>query len=228
MKRNDIINKENIELINLWISENRPKTWICKQFRCRPNTLDGKLETIGINYKGNKGGKGKKFPKRREISLYFNGNIFINSSNLRIRLIEEGLKEEKCEKCLNFLWEGNKIPLDLHHIDGNRFNNTLENLSILCKNCHAQTDNYGSKNRKNSIKELPIENKLIKESKRRSEESLARNSEFINLVLNSNIDFSRFGWVGKIAIILNKKPQKINKWMKKWMPGLYETSFKRK
>ena len=37
--------------------------------------------------------------------------------------------------------------LSLHHIDGDRHNNVFENLQILCPNCHAQTDNYGSKNK---------------------------------------------------------------------------------
>jgi hypothetical protein len=42
-------------------------------------------------------------------------------------------------------WRDKKIPLELHHIDGDTKNNLLENLKILCRNCHAQTDNYGVK-----------------------------------------------------------------------------------
>ena len=40
----------------------------------------------------------------------------------------------------------NKIPLSLHHIDGNYKNNKVENLELLCPNCHALTDNFGSRN----------------------------------------------------------------------------------
>lgn len=51
----------------------------------------------------------------------------------------------------------------------------------------------------------------------------------IDKILNSGIDFSKFGWVGKVSIILNKKPQKVNQWMKKYMPEFYENNcFKRK
>ena len=69
-----------------------------------------------------------------------------NSNNLKQRLLVEGVKERKCEKCGRTEWEGNPIPLQLHHINGERNDNRLENLQILCPNCHAQTDNYCGKN----------------------------------------------------------------------------------
>lgn len=61
----------------------------------------------------------------------------IKSSNLKILLIKEGLKENKCEICGISEW--NKLPLvcQLHHIDGDSTNNSLENLQILCPNCHS-------------------------------------------------------------------------------------------
>lgn len=62
-----------------------------------------------------------------------------NSSRLRSRLIKEGLKEEKCEIC------GTKESLELHHINGNHQDNRLENLQILCANCHRKTDNFRGK-----------------------------------------------------------------------------------
>lgn len=43
-------------------------------------------------------------------------------------------------------WLGQPIPLELEHRDGNSSNNELENLELLCPNCHAQT--YRSRNRK--------------------------------------------------------------------------------
>lgn len=69
-----------------------------------------------------------------------------NSHKLKLRLIKEGVKEEKCEICGNSEWMGEKIPLDLHHINGDHFDNRLENLIILCPNCHRLTDNWGYKN----------------------------------------------------------------------------------
>lgn len=58
------------------------------------------------------------------------------------------LRGWKCEKCGRTEWEGQQIPLCVHHIDGNHINNQIENLQILCPNCHAQTDNYCGRNKK--------------------------------------------------------------------------------
>lgn len=71
-----------------------------------------------------------------------------HSSHLRKRLISEGVKEQKCECCGQSTWMGQNIPLTLHHVDGNHSNNKLENLQILCYNCHAMTENFGPLNKK--------------------------------------------------------------------------------
>ena len=52
----------------------------------------------------------------------------------------------KCEICGISEWNGKPISLQLHHVDGNRKNNLLSNIQILCPNCHSQTDNYAGKN----------------------------------------------------------------------------------
>ena len=55
----------------------------------------------------------------------------------------------KCEKCG---WgEENpythRVPLQIHHLDGNSLNNAESNLQVLCPNCHCLTENYGSRNK---------------------------------------------------------------------------------
>lgn len=67
-------------------------------------------------------------------------------SNTLIRALTI-LRGWKCEKCGRTEWEGQRIPLCVHHIDGNHINNQIENLQILCPNCHAQTDNYCGRNK---------------------------------------------------------------------------------
>ena len=58
---------------------------------------------------------------------------------------------KQCHMCHNTTHNGHPIPLDTHHIDGDRSNNTLSNIILLCKNCHAQTENYKSKNHKDVV-----------------------------------------------------------------------------
>ena len=74
-------------------------------------------------------------------------NSTYQSYKLKLRLIKEGLKQHKCECCGITEWNGQPAPIELDHIDGNRYNNTIENLRILCPNCHAQTDTYRGKNK---------------------------------------------------------------------------------
>lgn len=79
-------------------------------------------------------------------------NSLCGSYFLKNRLLKEGLKEHVCECCKNSEWMGKPIPLQLHHINGNHTDNRIENLQLLCPNCHALTDNYCSKNRsKNDV-----------------------------------------------------------------------------
>lgn len=75
-----------------------------------------------------------------------------NKSNLK-RIIESG-RDLKCECCGLVNWNGLPITLQVHHKDGNKDNNELNNLQLLCPNCHSQTDNWCAKNRNNKLKEI--------------------------------------------------------------------------
>ena len=70
------------------------------------------------------------------------------------RLISEGYKEKKCEICGITEWMNKPISLQLHHKDGNSINHRLENLQILCPNCHSQTDSFAGKNSKKPLLRL--------------------------------------------------------------------------
>jgi hypothetical protein len=69
---------------------------------------------------------------------------------LKNRLIKEGIKENVCEICGISEWNGKPLNMELHHIDGDRTNHKLENLQIVCPNCHAQTDTFRAKNIKDN------------------------------------------------------------------------------
>jgi hypothetical protein len=73
-------------------------------------------------------------------------NSSYNSHRLRRRLIAEGVLAPRCESCSLEAWLGQKIPLELDHKDGDRSNNELANLRLLCPNCHAFTPTYRGRN----------------------------------------------------------------------------------
>jgi hypothetical protein len=66
--------------------------------------------------------------------------------HLKRRLIREGLKENRCERCGIYEWHGKPLNMQLHHINGDGMDNRLPNLELLCANCHSQTDTYGGRN----------------------------------------------------------------------------------
>lgn len=111
------------------------------------NTLKRLLDENNIDYSHFTGRARVYNNTSTSISEYLSNRVKITSGKLRIKLLAEGLKENKCEICGITKWLGNPIVCQLHHIDGNNQNNNLENLQILCPNCHSQTENYcGSAN----------------------------------------------------------------------------------
>lgn len=83
---------------------------------------------------------------------FFKKDKLIKSSDTLKKIIGLGLKEYKCECCGITEWNGKEIRLQVHHIDGDHFNNELENLQILCPNCHSQTDTFAGKSNKKGEK----------------------------------------------------------------------------
>lgn len=83
---------------------------------------------------------------RTPIEDYLTNKVKITSWKLRNRLLDEHIFEYKCSCCGLTTWLNNPIPLELHHKDGNKDNNTLENLELRCPNCHYFTDTYKTKN----------------------------------------------------------------------------------
>lgn len=86
--------------------------------------------------------------KKETTSDLSNKTKIYKSYTLKDKLYKDGLKERKCEICGITSWNGKEIVLQLHHINGDSSDNRIENLQILCPNCHSQTENYCSSNRK--------------------------------------------------------------------------------
>lgn len=75
------------------------------------------------------------------------GSRYSTSSKLRGRLIRSGLKSPRCEMCGRDSWLGQPIRLELDHINGDPCDNRLENLRILCSNCHSLTETWCGRRR---------------------------------------------------------------------------------
>ncbi len=71
----------------------------------------------------------------------------IKSYSLKNRLIEKRYLLPECSSCKLKYWLENPIPLELHHINGIKTDNQLDNLELLCPNCHALTENYRGRNK---------------------------------------------------------------------------------
>jgi DNA-binding CsgD family transcriptional regulator len=69
-----------------------------------------------------------------------------NRGHIKRRLFDAGIKTRKCESCGLSEWRGLPISLALHHVNGDRHDNRLENLQILCPNCHGLTDTWAGRN----------------------------------------------------------------------------------
>lgn len=96
----------------------------------------------------------KQFKSAQPLNQILVKDCHYNRTKLKQRLIQEGLKEAKCECCGITDWNGKELSFHLHHVNGINTDNRLSNLQILCPNCHSQTDNFGTKG-----KGLKVENK---------------------------------------------------------------------
>ena len=95
---------------------------------------------LGV-YNPNQSGKGiKKGKFALDDSL--NNIAPIRSQYLKMELVNAGLKEWKCECCGISEWNNQRLVLELDHKDGNNKNNNLDNLQMLCPNCHSQTPTF--------------------------------------------------------------------------------------
>lgn len=94
--------------------------------------------------KGKKHNWSKKIPLKE---ILIEDSSYQQTYKLKNRLIKEEYFEEKCSGCGLEKWRNQKIPLELEHINGINNDNRLENLTLLCPNCHAQTSTHRGKNK---------------------------------------------------------------------------------
>jgi len=139
---------------------------VCRQLGIRPaggnyKTIRQKIKKFEIDishFTGaawNVGDRFKPFSKTIDLELILvKDSDYTNTNRLKQRLIKAGMLLHECSICKLSEWCGKPIPIELDHINGINTDNRIENLRILCPNCHAQTDTYRGKQKISSISNL--------------------------------------------------------------------------
>jgi len=112
------------------------------------NTFKRIASKLGC-YNPNQSGKGitKKSQEKIPLDEILNGkHPQFQTYKLKNKLLKQGVFKNECSICGISEWNNNKLNMELDHIDGNKYNHLLNNLRLLCPNCHSQTDTYRAKN----------------------------------------------------------------------------------
>lgn len=129
------------------------------------DTLNSLIEKLNIK----KEWKRAPPPKNRSSKRAF-GEILIENGpkigiHMRKRLFDGGILKKECSSCgLGSVWNKLPISLQIDHINGKNRDNRIENLRILCPNCHSQTSTFGSRNLK-KVKEKKVKTPYIRPKK---------------------------------------------------------------
>lgn len=123
----------------------------CEKLNLKFSTFKRNAERLGC-YIPNQSGKGKSkrfvrngFGERKKTWDILEGREPQYSAKLlKKRILSEGILEEVCSECGNGPeWNSKPLTLQLDHINGDSRDHRLENLRLLCPNCHTQTDTWG-------------------------------------------------------------------------------------
>jgi hypothetical protein len=114
--------------------------------------LERRMREVGVEPRelpGQGWSRGRRVVPRYRVplqELLVDGKAISSTSSLKKRLVEGGLLAWRCDVCGISGWRGRPLSLQLDHVNGDRWDNRLENLRLLCPNCHSQTDTFAGRN----------------------------------------------------------------------------------
>lgn len=114
-------------------------------------TVKRRIKDLGLDTShwlgaGHLKGKTHNWAPTRPLADILRAGTRYQTCRLGRRLIREGVLPRTCNVCRLTEWRGKPIPLELDHVDGDRENNALSNLQLICPNCHALTFTYRGRN----------------------------------------------------------------------------------
>ena len=145
--RKDIDSKKDY-IIDSLLSGNKTPTELCLELNCRPDTLRRRTSKWLPDYKPDYTAKIRKLGgnnKWLSLSEYTKnkGKNCKRSVIFRLLIQERG---ENCQECgISSEWNGKFLKLQVDHVDGQCYNNTVDNLRLLCPNCHSQTPTFSNR-----------------------------------------------------------------------------------